>query len=203
MNLPRPHQIEVEEAIALGGRFTVRPKLDGIRAYSDGEKWIGKDGQTLDIDLPLSPAGCDGELWAPGLSFCEILSIFRKGGEGLQHWVFDGPESEFTVPSVTIDSSKIGSHHQENLDRGYEGSVITGVETGAFYKIKPVLDFEAEMIDYEGMSGTFRPLPNPSGETPDGEFKCRVGGGVFPQDVVTIICNGLTKNGKPRHARIK
>lgn len=78
-------------------------KLDGVRAYWDGEKLISRNGKVFAVpeffikDFPTTKL--DGELWSKRGDFSNISSIVNKkkphmGWEKLTYNVFEVPEAE-------------------------------------------------------------------------------------------------------------
>lgn len=76
-------------------------KLDGVRAYWDGEKLISRNGNTFETPAwfieKFPPFALDGELWSKQGDFEKILSIVSKkkpheDWSYLKFHVFDAPE---------------------------------------------------------------------------------------------------------------
>ena len=93
-----------EEGIDVTG-WWISEKLDGVRAYWDGRKFISRQGNEFYApdwfvegmpDFPL-----DGELWAGRKQFQETVSIVRrydagKEWENIKYFIFDAPDKTST-----------------------------------------------------------------------------------------------------------
>lgn len=228
MMLPRPYQLEEDEWRAIFNKKEVitQPKVDGIRCFWNGQDLLGKEGQIYDFKwlkaLLNGAPKMDGELFdLESRTFEGTLSKFRRGGEGLTFMPFDlncsGSQID-RLEKLKGISNRIGYKVVRgekmiekiiklHLKEGWEGTILRdplrSYSGGGFYKIKPVLDFEAKLVSFSGMSGRWEPIKNKSGQTPKGEFGCTVGLGVYSGDIRTVICNGLTLNGKPKNPRLK
>lgn len=84
--------------------YWISEKLDGVRAYWDGQQFISKQGNTYQAptwfvrDFP--SFALDGELWLARAKFDELSGIVRKQTPADEQWkkvtyqVFDLPESD-------------------------------------------------------------------------------------------------------------
>ena len=83
--------------------WVMSEKLDGIRAYWDGEKLISRGGKVINApkwfikDYP--PFEIDGELWSKREDFENISSIVRdktpsKEWEEIKHYIFEVPNAK-------------------------------------------------------------------------------------------------------------
>lgn len=112
----------------LGG-WWMSEKLDGVRAYWDGTKFLSRQGNEFFAPdwfvegLPETPL--DGELWMDRKSFQKTVSIVRRQDKS-DHWknlkflVFDAPAMsdafETRVKSVEDTVARIGSEFVQALD---------------------------------------------------------------------------------------
>lgn len=81
----------------------VSEKLDGVRAYWDGERFISRQGNVFSAPEFFTkgmPKGAtlDGELWMGRRKFQDTLSVVKRQGEperwrGLRYVVFDAPDA--------------------------------------------------------------------------------------------------------------
>ena len=86
-------------------KYIVSEKLDGMRAFWDGQKLVSKQGHDIFApnwfieDFPTTPM--DGELWLARNSFESLISIVSKHNPDDEQWqkvkfmVFDTPENNF------------------------------------------------------------------------------------------------------------
>lgn len=83
--------------------YWVSEKLDGVRAYWDGEKLISKQGNIYQApewftkDFPKHPL--DGELWISRNSFERVMEVVRdqtpgKGWKKVNYMIFDLPDPD-------------------------------------------------------------------------------------------------------------
>ncbi len=105
-------------------------KLDGVRAYWDGKRFLSRQGNQYHApkwftkDLPKTPL--DGELWLARQSFQRTVSIVRRQDQSddwkaLTYVVFDAPglDSPFEARQsslrhwVSVDSSYVQVLHQQ------------------------------------------------------------------------------------------
>jgi DNA ligase-1 len=125
-------------------------KLDGVRAFWDGEKLISRGGNTFNApkffikDFPKHKL--DGELWNKRDNFSNIVSIVKKssphnGWKNLTYNVFEVPNTDGNlttrlskvkttkylklIPQIKIKNQKHLKEYQKSLeDKGAEGVVV-------------------------------------------------------------------------------
>jgi DNA ligase-1 len=112
-------------------------KLDGVRAYWDGERFVSRLGNTyhapdwFTAGLPNVPL--DGELWVGRKQFQRTVSIVRrqdrsKEWEDVRYVVFDAPaiedgfeaRMEFLVGTLRQAAHRFATHHQQERCLGVE-----------------------------------------------------------------------------------
>ncbi|NVK24172.1 MAG: DNA ligase [Gammaproteobacteria bacterium] len=134
-------------------RYIVSEKLDGMRAFWNGEALISKRGHPINApdwftkDFPTTPL--DGELWLQRNKFEQLISIVSKDVPIDKEWqqvkfvVFDIPEPQFTFQQrlnlieISVSESnkpwlQIVPHHQfqrfDELESFFKKIVEQGAE---------------------------------------------------------------------------
>ena len=90
-------------------QYRVSEKLDGVRAYWDGEKLLSRNGNPFAVpawfvaDFP--KIALDGELWGGRGNFQKTVSVVtrdtpHKGWQAIQYMVFDLPDDDGDFDSV-------------------------------------------------------------------------------------------------------
>jgi len=112
-------------------------KLDGVRAYWDGEAFVSRLGNQFVApdwfiaDLPADTL--DGELWVDRKKFQQTISIVRSGGAG-QDWravryvVFDAPNARGSFEDRAAHAQKVLARAQAPHARWHEHVPCTGVD---------------------------------------------------------------------------
>jgi ATP-dependent DNA ligase/predicted DNA-binding WGR domain protein len=177
----RPLLAKSFESLPTATPVFVQPKLDGMRCVADietGTLW-SRGGKVI-TELPrlesavkalygLQIQYLDGELYIPGKSFSELVSLVRNGSLHVQYHVYDcvlpapfstrhdllkGLHLEGAlqqVPTHSISSDDIGDWHNQFLQQGYEGTMIRtdkdktyrqGARSSSLLKLKNFQDAE-------------------------------------------------------------
>lgn len=159
----------------------VQPKLDGMRCIADietGTLW-SRGGKVIS-ELPRLESAVkalygfhvtylDGELYVPGKTFSELVSLVRNGSLEVQYHIYDcvmsAPFStrsgmldtlELSAPLVKVRTVSttgrgIPALHEEFLQRGYEGTMVRtdkektyryGARSASLLKLKNFKDDE-------------------------------------------------------------
>ena len=111
-------------------------KLDGIRAYWDGEGFISRLGNKFYApdwfiaDLPADTL--DGELWVGRKMFSEAMSIVRSGGQSdewkkVTYVVFDAPEAKGGFEDRIAHIEKVMTRAEARYARALEHIVCKGM----------------------------------------------------------------------------
>jgi len=134
--------------------YYVQQKLNGIYGRWDGKKlYTSGDNEIVSVPhinrlLKGKPA-TEGELYKHGLSLQKIVSLVMPRRridekEVIGYFVHD------ELPKFKVkNSEELKKIYQVVLDKGFEGLVITHIETGKKYKIKPSPDMEATLIGFK------------------------------------------------------
>ncbi|MEO8841565.1 MAG: DNA ligase [Kofleriaceae bacterium] len=112
-------------------------KLDGIRAYWDGEGFISRLGnkfyapEWFIADLPADTL--DGELWVGRKMFSEAMSIVRSGGQSdawkkVTYVVFDAPEAKGGFEDRIAHIEKVMTRAEAPYARALEHVVCKGMD---------------------------------------------------------------------------
>ena len=159
----------------------VQPKLDGMRCIADietGTLW-SRGGKVIS-ELPRLESAVkalygfqvtylDGELYVPGKTFFELVSLVRNGSLEVQYHIYDcvmsAPFStrsgmldtlELSPPLVKVRTlsttgKEIARYHEEFLQRGFEGTMVRtdkeksyryGARSASLLKLKNFKDNE-------------------------------------------------------------
>jgi len=112
-------------------------KLDGVRAYWDGEAFVSRLGNRFFApdwfvaDLPADTL--DGELWVDRKKFQKTISIVRSGDAG-QEWrevryvVFDAPNAKGSFEKRSAHAQKVLERARAPHARWHEHVVCNGVD---------------------------------------------------------------------------
>lgn len=129
--------------------YLMSEKLDGVRAYWDGEKFISRKGNVFDAPAWYKaemPKGIplDGEFWTGRGKFQETSGIVRRHGEdvawhGVSYQVFDAPDMPggFEARLKVLQAMRLPSWAQVLNHR-----VCTGLD-----------DLRAYLLDIERLDG--------------------------------------------------
>lgn len=133
--------------------FLVSEKLDGVRGYFDGEKFISRQGNIINAptwfikDFPKQVL--DGELWIDRQKFEEVSAIIRSETANDQAWqqvkfmVFDLPKSS------------------EVFSKRYEALQKLAAETNSKY-LQVIKQFE--VTDHQSLLKLVKSITNQGGE---------------------------------------
>lgn len=178
----RPLLARSFETKLVAGPCFVQPKLDGMRCIADietGTLW-SRGGKVI-TELPRLQAAVkalygftvrylDGELYVPGKTFSELVSLVRNGADlEVQYFVYDcvmsapfstrhGHLQELfctaplvLVPTLYTTADQIEGHHLEFLRQGFEGTMVRtdkeltyrqGARSSSLLKLKNFQDQE-------------------------------------------------------------
>ena len=150
----RPLLARTFEGVPDDAQVFVQPKLDGMRCIADienGTLW-SRGGKVIS-ELPRIESAVkalygfqvtylDGELYVPGKSFSELVSLVRNGSLEVQYHVYDCVMSApFSTRSGMLDTllvshpihkvrtisttgKGISALHEEFLQQGFEGTMV-------------------------------------------------------------------------------
>jgi DNA ligase 1 len=112
-------------------------KLDGVRAYWDGEAFVSRLGNRFFApdwfvaDLPADTL--DGELWVDRKKFQKTISIVRSGGAGedwraVSYVVFDAPNAKGAFEHRVAHAQKVLARSGAPHARWHDHVTCTGVD---------------------------------------------------------------------------
>lgn len=177
----RPLLARTFEGVPDDAPVFVQPKLDGMRCIADidtGTLW-SRSGKVIS-ELPRLESAVkalygfqvqylDGELYVPGKTFSELVSLVRNGSLEVQYHVYDCVMSApFSSRNGIIDSllmapplqkvntvattgGGIAALHEQFLQQGYEGTMVRtdkektyrfGARSNSLFKLKNFTDEE-------------------------------------------------------------
>ena len=226
MKLSQPIQQDIR---ALSGALLFQPKINGIRAYYDGDTLRTRNGRAItccqhitdDIKRAgLSHLPLDGELYADNIPFDTLNGMIRRKKPGPDHVkiyycvfdLIDGARQAdrlrdletlpdlATVKRVRTEKGDAGALYRAFLSAGFEGLIAR--DPGAAYGAgvyKVKPIFDSEFRVVKADSNG-AVFKTESGET----FRIeRYDHGLKPGDLATIEYNRLSENGVPIHGRLK
>lgn len=126
-------------------------KLDGVRAYWDGQRFVSRLGNTFvapawfTAGLPAIPL--DGELWCGRKAFQKTVSIVRRE---------DGAEAWRTVRYVVFDAPDATTPFEARIDRVralLTGAGLPHVEVHAHQRCEGTAHLERELARVEALGG--------------------------------------------------
>ena len=210
-----------------GGSVFCQPKLNGVRAYWDGNNLLTRNEKPI-LCVPhivkelqkLAHIPFDGELYAHNMPFQDLNGLIRRKRHTREHlkisyFVFDLinedqqyqrikdindlPKLDHVKIAPTIRTDKIEEAYNRALTK-YEGLVCrrTTAHYGkGIYKIKPVFDQEYQITQFYNGGIICTTEAGHKFKT-----KCNTQG-LSTGDSVTIEYSALTAQGFPFHGRFK
>lgn len=203
--------------------YWMSEKLDGVRAYWNGEDFLTRNGNVITapawFKAPLPRRPLDGELWCGRKQFQRCVSIVRTNWEEVTFVAFDAPDAgnpfevrlsnipiEFRLPQIKCESNdhawaylrQVEAHGGEGIMLRQPGSPYVNGRNKTLLKMKSFLDDEATVIAYTDGKGKHGELVV---ERADGcVFKVGVHRAQPPAlgTKITFRYQTLTKDGVPR-----